>query len=373
MKQLTSAILLVGSPEKTPDIRYVTSFSAPDPVVVLAQRNQTHLIVSQLEFERARRTVRNATVWTPDLLGISKENRGRLGEWVVGLMKRLRIRTVRVPADFPLGVERRLAAQHWRVVVSDLPLFPGRQIKSKIEIRMISACQQAAVAAMRRAVEWISAAKIGPAATLMWARKPLTAERVKREIQQVLMDRECSGIGAIVAGGRQGADPHERGTGPLRAHQPIVIDIFPQSDVNGYWGDLTRTVVKGPASDMVYRMQAAVQAAQTAALNMIKEGVMASAVHQRVVDTLEQHGFKTGPLKGKIQGFIHSTGHGIGLEVHEGPGLGWRKEPLKAGHVVTVEPGLYYFEHGGLRIEDTVLVTRHGYQILEPCEPFFEV
>ncbi|MBU4394549.1 MAG: M24 family metallopeptidase, partial [Proteobacteria bacterium] len=201
----------------------------------------------------------------------------------------------------------------------------------------------------------------------------LTSERVRRAIYRVLVDHNCTGEGTIVACDGQAATPHGIGHGPLRAHQSIVIDIFPRHLEHGYWGDLTRTVVKGTPSPALKKMYAAVKAAQAAALAKIRAGVSGRRVHLAAVAALARHGFKTGLLEGKAQGFIHSTGHGIGLEVHEAPSLSLRPGRLRAGHVVTVEPGLYYFQHGGVRIEDTVLVTRGGCRKLAACADVFEV
>jgi Xaa-Pro aminopeptidase len=162
-------------------------------------------------------------------------------------------------------------------------------------------------------------------------------------------------------------EPHERGHGPLRAGQPIVIDIFPRHKVHGYWGDITRTVARGPVLPAVRRMYGAVKAAQQAALRRLKPGVSGVTVHQTVEQVLEERGFKTRVGDGVAEGFIHGTGHGVGLDIHEAPPLGKSKGRLRAGHVVTVEPGLYYPGLGGVRVEDTVVITRGGWRYLATC------
>ncbi|MCG2660936.1 MAG: M24 family metallopeptidase [Kiritimatiellae bacterium] len=237
----------------------------------------------------------------------------------------------------------------------------------------ITACQRAAVQAMRAAIRLIARARVDKKNRLRVRGRLLTSERVRRAIYRVLVDHNCTGEGTIVACDGQAATPHGIGHGPLRAHQSIVIDIFPRHLEHGYWGDLTRTVVKGTPSPALKKMYAAVKAAQAAALAKIRAGVSGRRVHLAAVAALARHGFKTGLLEGKAQGFIHSTGHGIGLEVHEAPSLSLRPGRLRAGHVVTVEPGLYYFQHGGVRIEDTVLVTRGGYRKLASCADIFQV
>jgi Xaa-Pro aminopeptidase len=196
---------------------------------------------------------------------------------------------------------------------------------------------------------------------------------VQKTITRVLMDHHCLSRDTIVAGGTQAADPHEKGHGPLRAHEAIVIDIFPKHQDHGYWGDLTRTVVRGRATAGLRRMYHAVRMAQSAALNAVKPGVRCATVHRRAAAELEMRGFKTTTVDGRRVGFIHGTGHGVGLEIHERPSLGLGKDRLKSGHVITIEPGLYYPEHGGIRIEDTIVVTHKGWRYLVPCERRFEV
>jgi Xaa-Pro aminopeptidase len=196
---------------------------------------------------------------------------------------------------------------------------------------------------------------------------------VKRLIERVLLDHGCSGKNTIVAGGEQGADPHEQGHGPLLARRPIVIDIFPQHTRSGYWGDLTRTVVRGAAGHELRRMYAAVRAAQAAALAKIRAGARCSAVHKAAAEELAGRGFETGARNGRPAGFIHSTGHGVGLAIHEAPSVSRFGGRLEAGNVITVEPGLYYPGLGGIRIEDTVEVTKTGWRYVVPCEKRFEI
>jgi Xaa-Pro aminopeptidase len=202
---------------------------------------------------------------------------------------------------------------------------------------------------------------------LRLGRTVLTAEAVRKAINRVLLDDNCAGGEPIVACGPLSANPHWIGHGPLKAGEPIVFDIFPQNLETGYWGDLTRTLVKGRPSPRLAAMHRAVQKAQTRALGALRAGVRASTIHQGVVDAFERMGFKQGDRDGVPEGFIHGTGHGVGLEIHEAPSLGRQATVLRSGHVVTVEPGLYYADTGGVRIEDTVIVTRGGFEYLWPC------
>jgi Xaa-Pro aminopeptidase len=181
------------------------------------------------------------------------------------------------------------------------------------------------------------------------------------------------GDDVIVAGGDQGVDPHERGQGPLFARQPIVLDIFPRSRVSGYWGDITRTVIRGPATPGQLRQYQTVLRAQTRALAAVKPGVTGAAIHALVCEEFAKAGYKTESVGGLPRGFIHSTGHGVGLEIHEAPSVSPAGTALEPGHVITIEPGLYYPGVGGVRIEDTVVVTETGSSLLARCPKVFEL
>jgi Xaa-Pro aminopeptidase len=373
MKKLTTAVLLADIPEKNADLRYVCGFSAPDPVVVLLGPRRRVLLVNTMEAGRARRAVRGMEVLTPDDLALSDEETKTFSGWIGGLLRRERLARVRVGGSFPVGLARKLEAEGIRVDVAESPLFPEREIKTRRELDALRACQRAAVGALKRAVAILRAAEPDRRGVLTLDGRPLTSERLRAELQKDLLDRGCFGPDLIVAGGAQGADPHQTGTGPLRANESIVLDIFPHDLATGYWGDLTRTVVRGKAPPALAAMERAVRAAQAAVLRAIKPGANAAELHRLAVRTLEARGFKTGMKRGAAEGFIHGTGHGVGLDIHERPNLGRQEILLKPGHVVTVEPGLYYRAIGAVRIEDTVVVTRTGCELLAPCPRVFEL
>jgi Xaa-Pro aminopeptidase len=178
-----------------------------------------------------------------------------------------------------------------------------------------------------------------------------------------------------VAGGRQGCDPHASGQGILRANEPIIIDVFPRSQKTGYYGDITRTVVRGRASEGVRKAYATVGRAQELALGRLRKKLPAREVHQTVQDYFNREGYRTGNRNGRMQGFFHSSGHGLGLEIHEPPSLSAASNDLLlTGQVVTVEPGLYYSElGGGVRLEDMALITNTGPRNLTQFEKVLEV
>jgi Xaa-Pro aminopeptidase len=165
-------------------------------------------------------------------------------------------------------------------------------------------------------------------------------------------------LNTIAAGGDQACDPHERGTGPLRPHELIIVDIFPRVTATGYHGDMTRTFLRGHASEAQRALVAAVRDAQLAALGKVRTGANGRDVHQACVDIFTSRGYRTKRTPRGSVGFFHGTGHGLGLDIHEPPRMSGAVDyALKKGSVVTVEPGLYYPGLGGCRIEDVVQVT----------------
>ena len=373
MHKLTGPLLLLSSAGDAANIRYAAGFAAPDAVVYLRWGRRQYLVVPVLEVGRAHAETKAVTIFSPLDLGLPRQARRRVDAWVIGLLARLRCRRVAVTAAFPLGLARRLTRQGIRLRMLSSAVFPEREIKSAAEIKKIGVAQRAAVAALRRAVRCLRAARITKAGRLMLHGRVLTSEALQLEIGMELLRQGCQPGDIIAACGKQAANPHCLGTGPLRAGRPIVMDIFPRHQTTGYWGDLTRTVVKGRASPVLRRAQRAVDAAQRAALGRIKAGVAVAAVHRAAAAVFQQWGYAT-ELHGRVpSGYIHSTGHGVGLEIHEAPMLAAGPGRLKAGQVVTVEPGLYYPGLGGVRREDTVVVTRRGWRYLAPCRTPREV
>ncbi|MBU1692661.1 MAG: M24 family metallopeptidase, partial [Verrucomicrobia bacterium] len=281
MKKLTGSVLIVGAPESVPDLVYATGFSAVDPVAYLKTSGHRFLVVPSLEAGRATRQVKKGIrVLTPADLVHGRSTRRKRKQWIIALLRKMQRRSLVVPAEFPVGLARHIERAGFRVKVATAAIFPGRLVKNGDEILRMQRVQRAAVRAMRRAVALIRRAQIRSDGVLHIAGRVLTSERVRREIDQALLEQDCAATDTIAAGGTQGADPHERGSGPLRAGEPIVLDIFPRSRTDGYWGDLTRTVVRGRATPEVRRMYRAVKRAQAAALRKVRAGAAVSVIHR---------------------------------------------------------------------------------------------
>jgi Xaa-Pro aminopeptidase len=224
---------------------------------------------------------------------------------------------------------------------------------------------------MQRGLEVLKRSKPGKAQKLEWSGAVLTSEILRAEIDTAILRAGGLPANTIVAGGDQACDPHERGHGPLKANSLIIIDIFPRSAASGYFGDLTRTVVRGRASDAQRRLWETVNEGQALALKKMKPGVDGLKLHLEVKQFFTDRGYPTEVRDGKQTGFFHGTGHGLGLEIHEHPRF--QKTIFKTGQVLTVEPGLYYPGLGGVRTEDVVAITKRGIRILSRCENNLEI
>jgi Xaa-Pro aminopeptidase len=358
------SLLIVADTEHDANMLYAVGMFVPDPFIFLRARGRSYLVLSDLEIDRARKQAAHCRVLSLSRYQQKLRNEGvkrpGLADVALELLREKRLRRVVVPDNFPFGLATRLQRRGVRLQAREGNFFPERECKSAAEVRKISAALMMAEVGMAEAIQVLRSAKIGPGRRLLYRHLPLTSERLRAVIDSAISQTSGLASHTIVAGGKQGCDPHETGHGPLRAHDPIILDIFPRSQLTGYFGDITRTVVRGRASEPVRKLYRTVLEGQKLAFNMVRPGVRTAAVHQAVQEFFARAGYKTSQHKGRMQGFFHGTGHGLGLEIHESPRLGVNSPGvLRPGQVVTVEPGLYYPEIGGVRLEDVALVT-HG-------------
>jgi Xaa-Pro aminopeptidase len=364
---------LIDASSEQSDQLYLSGFDAHDPFFTLYD-GETHLLVSGLEYGRARKEARAATVSRYadyDYQYGSPDERLRM---LADFLADHDVSSVLAPARFPLATADGLREREVTIEAeTDVVLTEIRAVKTSEEVEHIREAQRANEAAMGAAEELLRAAEVTDG-LLTIDGEPLTSERVTREIESTLLEHDHALDETIVAGGEQGADPHDRGSGPLPANEPIVIDIFPRSKATNYNADMTRTFVVGEPTEEAVRRYEVTDEALEAALDVIEPGATGAEVHDAVCDVYEAAGYAT--LRsdpGTEVGFIHSTGHGIGLDVHELPRLSPSGGELEPGHVITVEPGLYDPEVGGMRIEDLVVVTEEGYENLTGYEKRFVV
>jgi Xaa-Pro aminopeptidase len=358
--------LIVATSETDADLLYATKFWAPDPFIFLQQNGKRTLVLSDLEIDRGRKQAKADEFVAYSQL--EREVQGRshktptYNKVLAHFLKKKKVRSAVVPSNFPLGYARELSANKIRLQPTNGLFWPKRETKTADEIRQMEHALRITEAGMARGMEVLRNARPGAGKKLRWSGKVLTSEILRAEIDSTILRAGGTPQGTIVAGGDQGCDPHERGSGPLRADTLIIVDVFPRDAKTGYFGDLTRTVVRGRASDAQRKLWDTVKAGQAIGLRRIKAGVDGAAIHKQIQQLFAQRGFPTEVRKGRRVGFFHGTGHGLGLEIHEYPRL--QKVTLKAGQVVTVEPGLYYPGLGGARLEDVVVVTKTGHKML---------
>ena len=365
-KSKTQTRLIVAASETDPDMLYATKFWAPDPFIFLERNGKRTLVLSDLEIDRGRKQAEADEFVSFNQLEREVQGKSKKAppyEKVLAHFLRKRgVRSTIVPANFPLGYAQELAANKIRVQAANRLFWPEREAKSENEVEMIGRALRITEKGLKRAIEVLKASKPGPGKRLRWNGKTLTSEMLRAEIDSTILRAGGIPTGTIVAGGDQACDPHERGFGPLYADSLTILDVFPRDAKTGYFGDMTRTVLRGRASEAQRKLWEAVKAGQALALKKIKAGVDGMTIHKAIQELFAKRGFPTEVRKGKNVGFFHGTGHGLGLEIHEHPRL--QKVTLKDRQVLTVEPGLYYPGLGGARQEDVVVVTKIGCKIL---------
>lgn len=363
-------LLLLGDGLCNLDLYYLSRFFAPDRFALLANSssNSIVLLVSSMEMVRAvKESVADRVESTSDYNILEKLHQfNKPHEAYVAVLKEfLRehgVKSLGVLGNFPVKFYQDLQGE-FSLSIVESPFSEWRAVKTSEEIEAVKYVQQSNDLAMGAALNLISHSH-PKGDFLELGGELLTSERVKSTIDLVLLKNGCESTDTIVAGGLKAADPHCSGSGPLPANAPIVIDIFPRSKSNRYFADMTRTVLKGEADIQFAEMYEAVFESQKVGLEAVRAGTTGSEVHAKVSEVFVEMGY---PETGD-RGFMHSTGHGVGLEIHEKPSISEVGGTLCSGNVITVEPGLYYPELGGVRLEDLLVVTDNGCDNLTKVE-----
>lgn len=333
------------------EIRHRSGLTAPDPFIYLQPEGEKPVVYfSALEYgaqktilAKLKNGVKIERLDSPPLVAMSE------------ILRNKNITRVKVPASFPLEATKMIEQNGIKLEIHDFEA--ERAQKTAKEIVYLSEAQQTNETAFALVYQILAASRVKKNC-LYFDGELLTSEKLKILIARHLLGCGYSNPeGIIVACGKQAAQPHNEGTGPLVANQTIVVDIFPKSNRHGYFGDMTRTFVKGKASAQIKQLYSAVAQTQKIILDSIKIGDACASVHQLAVDNFKRLGYKTT----KKEGFIHGTGHSLGLNIHELPRLNAvSKTAITPGMVFTVEPGLYYENIGGVRLEDIVAFLPSG-------------
>jgi Xaa-Pro aminopeptidase len=366
-------VLIYGDTIRSPELRHEVPVAIGDGFLYLEKDGRRAVTMHGLEIPRVRdeapelEILPTAELGEDELYAAGKQGPEIELEILRRACVKLGVERASVPGTFPLEVADFLRANSVEVT-PDRELFESRRrSKNDTELRGIRNAQKACEAALDRARDLLRSAQT-KGDGLEVDGQALTSERIKQTIEAVFSDFNCEGSDMVVSHGPQTAVPHDAGSGQIRAGEPIVFDLFPRDRDTGCYADMTRTYVVGEPSDEVREWYRLVKEALDRSTAEVKPGASGRALFGIACEIFQSAGYKT-PLNkeaGEVleEGFIHSLGHGVGLEVHEQPGLGRAGLDLVPGDVITIEPGLYRAGYGGLRLEDLVLVTEDGYEVI---------
>lgn len=359
---------LYASSSECADAFYISGVRIPDPYLSLIAGRHTIAIVNQLEYSRVKKESKYTKVFEHESLKVEvltqyhlSENQFSLKYFIQYFFDTFKANGIVIPSDFPSFLLLELQQLGLPIELTKGSFIPGREQKSYEEIQLIKAGNKASAHGLSIAQSALKASKVKKG-KLYLDGAILSSERLRSMIELSLFEKGAIADSTIVAGGVQASDPHQVGYGPLKANELIIVDIFPKIKKSGYHGDMTRTFLKGQASDAQKNLVCAVKEAQKKAISQIKANVSAHSIHTEVTTCFKEKGYITKRQSDgdSYIGFIHSTGHGLGLDIHENPRVSTGRNKLKTNHVITVEPGLYYPTIGSCRIEDVFAVRKDG-------------
>ena len=370
------AVLIHADTIRSAALRHEVPLAILDPFTYIEVDGKRIVVISVLEADRVKEVAPDIEVVDPHALGwddfVAQGLRWDEAEVELALRacRRFDATKVVVPGELPVAVADRLRADGIEVVVDQPEFNRRRRAKNELEVDGIRRAQAAANGAMGVAAGMLRRATADDG-VLALDGEPLTSERVREAMREHAAAEGCPMPGdVIVAAEGAAASGHDPGTGPLPAAMPIVIDIWPEDEASGCWADMTRTfVAAGDAADDVVEMHRLCLEALENVKSAARPGVLGRDLYGIACDVFEAAGHPTQRTKpdGEVlnEGFYHSLGHGVGLDVHEYPALGRSGvEPLVPGDVIAVEPGTYRQGYGGVRLEDLLLITQDGCEVL---------
>jgi Xaa-Pro aminopeptidase len=365
-------VLIYADSLRSPEMRHEVPLAVPDPFLY-AERDEQHVVASSFELGRINEVAPHLQLLPYEEFGIDELYAQGLSreaielELILRAARRFALEDAVVPGTFPLEVADHLRANGIQVNADREHFVRRRRVKNESELAGIRRAQRAAEAGMDAARELLRAAERRNGGLTVGG-EPLTCERLKLAVEQAFIANGAFADEFIVSHGRQTAVGHDMGSGPIAPDEPICLDLFPRDRESGCFADMTRVFVVGTPSDEVQEWHRLCLEALERSVAAVRPGVPGSELHKISCEIFERQGYPTLRSKqpGEVlqDGFYHALGHGVGLEVHEEPTLGRAPGELVAGDVIAVEPGLYRNGYGGCRLEDLVLVTETGGEVL---------
>lgn len=376
-------VLIIGDTVRSPELRHEVPLAVPDPFLYAEVGGKRSVVVSSLESGRIAALGTDLQVLTYEDAGIDELLKRGLDSYALELelhlaaCRQLEVEQAMTPSGFPLGAADHLRANGIELTAEQRFFDERRRVKNEHELAGIRRACRAVEAGVAVGVELLrSASRSNGVLTL--GGEPLTCERIQLAVERAFGEHGASAEEFIVSHGAQTAVGHEGGSGPIASDDVVLFDLFPRDRESACYSDFTRTFSLGPPSDELAEHHRLAKEALDMAVAAVKPGVRGSDIHRQVCDLFHEHGHKTQLHKEEgealVDGYFHATGHGVGLEVHERPGVGRvESERLVEGDVIALEPGLYRHGYGGVRLEDLILVTADGCEVLTSFPYDFEL
>jgi Xaa-Pro aminopeptidase len=376
-------VLIVADTVRSPELRHEVPLAVPDPFLYAEVGGRRSVMISTLEASRVNDLGIGLEVLTYEDVGSDELLKRGLDayefelELTLHACRKLGVESVVTPMTFPLGIADHLRANGIELTADQRFFDERRRVKTGHELAGIRRACRAVEAGVAVGVELLRTAQRANG-VLTHGGEPLTCERIKLEVERAFADHGSAAEEFIVSHGPQTAVGHDGGSGPIASDDVVLFDLFPRDRESACYSDFTRTFSLGAPSEELAEYHRLAKEALDMAVAAVKPGVKGSDIHRQVCDLFHEHGHKTQLHKEEgealVDGYFHATGHGVGLEVHERPGVGRiESEPLVAGDVIALEPGLYRHGYGGVRLEDLVLVTEDGAEVLTSFPYEFEL
>ncbi|HUQ21930.1 MAG TPA: Xaa-Pro peptidase family protein [Gaiellaceae bacterium] len=376
-------VLIVADTVRSPELRHEVPLAVPDPFLYAEVGGKRSVVVSSLEAGRIRELGTDLEVLTLEDAGLDGLLKRGLDSYAfqrelnLSACSALGLAAAVTPAGFPLGDADFLRSNGIELTADQRFFDERRRVKTEHELAGIRRACRAVEAGIAVGVQLLRDASRANG-VLIHEGEPLTCERIQRAVERAFGEHGAAADEIIVSHGTQTAVGHENGSGPIASDDVVLFDLFPRDRESACYADFTRTFSLGPPSGELREYHRLAKEALDLAVAAVKPGVKGSDIHRQVCDFFHEHGYKTQLHKEEgealVDGYFHATGHGVGLEVHERPGVGRvESEPLVAGDVIALEPGLYRHGYGGVRLEDLVLVTADGAEVLTSFPYDFEL